>query len=434
MNKLRSLLSGDSPASNMIKLGGGTAIGQFFSVIALPLISRQYDPVQRGHFGIFTSYLAIVTVIAGLRYEMATPSADSDEEADQLLTISMIAVVVVSILAGIVLWALQWLHIGGYGNLEIWTPFVATMTLILTGAFGSLRFWYVRRADFGGISRAMVQQGFTRALVPILLGFLRFDWLGLALGELLGRVSGTASLARTASRNIHPKCLNRRTLVETARKHRAMPLQMMPSSLIDSMALSLPVPLVYAYFGERNAGYLSMALLTVAIPSGLITASVGDVFHQRLAELSRTNPSGVTTYLKSFSQKLFKISAAIYLPVAAFSYLFVEPILGENWKPLSWMLPALVPMVALSAIVSPLSRLLVIQNRVDLKLYADCVSLAASTIPVFVCFRFNLGFQNAFFAYCIANFLARIFYYAIIYRGSLPNLRSKVQIDETSAI
>lgn len=420
MKKIRELIAGNSAAGNMLKLGGGTALGQLFSVLVLPIVSRQYDPIQRGYFGIFGAYIAIASVVVGLRYEMATPSADSEEEADQLLTLSLLTGVVISALSGLVYFGLHYFNIGGYGHLAGWSTWLLILTLVLTGAFSSLRFWFVRRADFGGISKAMVQQGFIRALVPVMLGFLRFDWIGLALGEVVGRVSGVFSLGRTAWTGIQVALKDRGGLIATARKHRAMPLQMMPSSLIDSLAFSVSVPLFFGLYGGVSAGLYSMAMTVIAIPSGLIAASVGDVFHQHLADLARGNREGISGYVLSSGTKLLKIAIAIYIPVGVLSYILAGPVLGAKWLPLSWMLPELVPMVILSSLCGPLSRVLVVVNRVDLKLYVDVLTLVLTLGPILGCAYLKTSFTIAFGTYCFAMFVSRVLYAWVIWVASLP--------------
>jgi O-antigen/teichoic acid export membrane protein len=419
MKRIRDLIAGDTTAGNMLKLGGGTALGQLFSVLVLPIISRQYDPIQRGFFGIFSAFVATATVVVGLRFEMAVPTANSDKEADQLLTLSLLTGVVISTLAGLAFYALHLLNIGGYGELAGWSSWLLVLTLILTGAFSSLRFWFVRRADFGGISKAMIQQGFVRAVVPVFLGLLKFDWIGLAIGEVFGRVSGVFSLSKRALSGVRESLGDRAGLMSTAYKYRSMPLQMMPSSLIDSLASSIPIPLFFSYYGGVNAGLSSMALMTIAIPSGLIAASVADVFHQQLADLLREDPSKISHYLIIAGKKMLKISVCIYVPFAALGYFLAEPLLGQKWAPVSWMLVALTPMVVGSSLCSPLSRTLVVVNRVDWKIYVDFATLALGVLPILGCAYFNLSFEVCFALFSLTKFASRLLYAWVIWRASL---------------
>ena len=413
----------------MLKLGGGTALGQLFSVLVLPIISRQYDPIQRGYFGIFGAFVATATVVVGLRYEMATPTADSNEEADQLLTLSLVTGVAISLLSGLVFYALHCLNIGGYGDLAGWSSWLLVLTLILTGAFSSLRFWFVRQADFSGISKAMIQQGFVRAVVPVIFGFFKFDWIGLAIGEVFGRVSGVMSLSKQALLGVKEALGDRAGLLSTAKKYRSMPLQMMPSSLIDSLAFSISIPLFFSYYGGVNAGLYSMAMTVIAIPSGLIAASVGDVFHQHLADLLRDDPSKINGYLVDSGRKMLKIAIAIYVPVAVLSYFLVEPVLGAKWAPLSWMLVELTPMVVLASLCGPLSRTLVVVNRVDWKLYVDFLTLLLAVVPIVGCAFFKLSFEICFGLFCLAKFLSRVIYAWVIWLSSLSQNQRVIRSD-----
>ena len=71
-------------------LVGGTAIGQLISVIALPIITRLYSPADFTVLAVFNGLLLIIAMAAAGRFDIAIPLPDSDEEAANLLVLSVL--------------------------------------------------------------------------------------------------------------------------------------------------------------------------------------------------------------------------------------------------------------------------------------------------------------------------------------------------------
>jgi O-antigen/teichoic acid export membrane protein len=81
----------------------GTAIGQCIAVALAPVLTRIYSPAMFGVLGLFTAALTILSVVAALRYEMALPLTQSDEDASNLLAVCMVALVCTTGLGCIIL-------------------------------------------------------------------------------------------------------------------------------------------------------------------------------------------------------------------------------------------------------------------------------------------------------------------------------------------
>jgi O-antigen/teichoic acid export membrane protein len=195
---LRSFLNGNKFAGNVLKLAGGTALGQGLVVVSTPVITRLYTPEEMGILGIFMAFVGFLGVGDGLRYEMAIVSAKDDREANHHLVATLFFVLPISLLAGLVLWFMIRYDLLSYGALPAWSAIAVVVALLVTGVFTALRYWHVRQADFTGVSRALVSQGFGRAVVPIALGWGQAGWIGLLVGEIAGRALGIVRLMRGA--------------------------------------------------------------------------------------------------------------------------------------------------------------------------------------------------------------------------------------------
>lgn len=83
-------------ATDVLKLVTGTTFAQVVTILASPLLTRLYGPEAFGFLALFTSITSIIGVIACMRYELAIMLPKTDEEAANLLGLSLLCVAVVS--------------------------------------------------------------------------------------------------------------------------------------------------------------------------------------------------------------------------------------------------------------------------------------------------------------------------------------------------
>ncbi|MBI3584678.1 MAG: oligosaccharide flippase family protein [Nitrospinae bacterium] len=406
--------------ANVLKLGGGTALGQLFVVVAAPVITRLYNPMEMGLLGIFMSFIWFLSVGVGLRYEMAIVSVKEKWEAECLLVISLLITLPVSMLSGIVMFVMIKSNTLSYGSLPIWSPVLAIVLLILSGIFTSLRYWFVREGSFKGISQTLIFQGAGRAGVPILLYFLHLGWLGLLAGELAGRIMGIGRLMvdawPTIKRNLKPFCLESFRI--TFSRNWKSPAIVLPSTLINALSGMLPVPLVAFLFGIEASGQFFLVQRLSDLPAGLIATSVADVFHPRIAEAHWESPQNVRSILLSVVKQLIFYSSLIYVPVIIISPFIFGFLFGKDWDNTGILMTILSPIFMVGLVVSPVSRLLLVVNRMELKLLYDFISLCAPIFGLWVMHHLNYSFLESLVAYSAIQIFSNLIYFGLIWYAS----------------
>jgi O-antigen/teichoic acid export membrane protein len=166
------------------------------------------------------------------------------------------------------------------------------VSLMLTGLYTTMRYWLIRKGEYRVISVATIGQSIGRVATQVLAGIARIGWPGLIGGEVIGRAAGLRQMAQGTWRDVrqHSFPLNITRLRMTASTYQKFPLYTAPSSLLNSLALTLPVPLISGAFGVDAAGQFSIASRVLLLPLALVGASIGDVFHNRVSLLSREHP------------------------------------------------------------------------------------------------------------------------------------------------
>lgn len=403
--------------TNVVKLAGGSAIGQALVMLSMPLVTRLYSPADMGVFGVFMSFISFASVGVALRYDLAIVAARDKFEADVLLISSIALAIPCVAIASIVLFGMIRFDILGYVVLPGWSALAMFVALLATGVFSSLRFWYVGRKKFGDISLALVSQGAGRATIPVVLGWLSSSWTGLLGGEILGRMLGVARLARGAWPEARATfaALDTRHGAQVLRRYWKYPAVFLPSSMIDALATSLPLPIISSLFGVSAAGQYFLVSRLASVPAALIGAGVADVFHAKISEAARTDKSLVHRTMKSAMQKLAVISLGIYLPTALVSPFLFSLVFGESWQQAGTLM-AIQSLAGITGlVVSPLSRALAISRYPELKFLPDIVRLVIPISSLWVCHHFGMTFLLTMVVFSALTAISEIFYISIIW-------------------
>nr|WP_274520339.1 oligosaccharide flippase family protein [Ectothiorhodospira sp. 9100] len=150
--------------------------------MASPLLTRLYSPEDFGLLAVFAALLGILSVIASLRYQLAIPLPESDEEAAHVVVLGLIIVADMSLLATVlVIFFAQ--PIADVFN----TPALASylwllpLALLLSGIYQVFNYWAIRVKAFTPIARTKLTQAI--ATVSVQLG-------GYLLGPLARHTRG----------------------------------------------------------------------------------------------------------------------------------------------------------------------------------------------------------------------------------------------------
>jgi O-antigen/teichoic acid export membrane protein len=402
-------------ARQVAMLTTGTAVGQLILVAVMPLVTRLFTPSDMGVFGLFSSFLGVASVATCLRLEWGVASARTPDEAAGLLVLCLVVCPVASLVLAAGLAGLIHADLVSFALLPMWTVPLAFLALMATGAFGALRYWHVGRRDFRDVSGAAVAQGVGRAGALVAFGLAGTGWPGLLLGDLVGRLLGIGRLWRNALPGLQGQLTGnvRRMLAQRLRAAWRYPFVVLPSSLLDALAAALPLPVIATLFGPASAGQFALVWRVASVPAALIGASVADVFHAHAASARVKGGREVRRLLLRTVFRLALLAAAIYVPVCAAAPLVFEWLFGRAWHASGWLMLLLLPMWWISAVVSPVSRLLVVMDRPALKLIFD-VSFLALPIAAMYLLRAR-GMNVAVFAYGIAASAAYVLYGALLW-------------------
>jgi len=403
---------------NAAVLGGGTALAQSILVLASPLLTRLYLPADMGLMGLYVSYFGFVTVAASLRYETAIVSAPDRRQGAFLTFISMALPLPSSLVCAGVLYLLIRFSVLGFGHLPWFTALLVIPSVLLTGIFAALRYWFVREESLVTVSKALVIQNGARSFLQVGFGALRWGWMGLIWGDILGRGVGISRMFRgvwpVISSEVFP--LKWKKIAEVLRFYRKFPIYSLPSALIDALAMSIPLPLIADLYGTDSAGHFSLVLRVLSLPLALVGTSVGDAFHGRMATHVREGPDGYARFFYRTAGGLFLLGVVPAILLVVFGEDIFRLVFGQNWTLAGKLATAMAPWTLAQLVVSPLSRVVYVLRGQELKLVYDLVSLSVTVGAVFIGHARGFTVFHTVLLLSIANVFANGLYFILLTR------------------
>lgn len=424
VERLSSLRRNFPFATSVAVLSGGTSLGHCFTIAAAPLLTRLYLPHDIGNLGLFSEFLAVIAVAATLQYDAAIVSAPDERNGAQLATLSIMFTLPMSVAGGLLLYAMIHFSFVGFGALPVYAPWLMVPAIVFAGVFSVLRYWSVRDAKFGIVSQAVIFQNGGRSLLQVALGVIGSHSFGLLLGEVFGRGLGMSRMLRSALPLMRRHALTSRDAAKALISNRQFPLYSMPSSLLNQLGTSLPLPLLVTLYGADAGGYYALVWRVLAVPLVLVGNSMADAFHSRAALYAREDRKRLLSFFNGTAAVLLAMGIVPALAIAIFGEPIFVLVFGATWR-LSGAMAAIVsPWFLTTLIVSPISRLVYVLHGQGLKLIYDVLLLGANLLVFYCARRLAWPMLHMLAAMSVMNTASKVVYYVLLLRIAATAMRT----------
>lgn len=391
---LKRIWSTEQFTRNVAVLVGGTALGQALVVLVSPLLTRLYTPEDFGILAIYVALLSILGVVASLAYEVAIPLPKDDEIAANVLALALAIVLALSVVVGLGVW------LGGDQLTRLVnTPalkaylWLLPLSLLGVGAYQVFNRWAMRTGAFTQIARTRLNQSIGMTVTQLGLGWVQAGSLGLILGDVIGRASGTGTLATLAWWQ-HGAALRRASLAgmwQVAVRYRRFPLFSSGGFLLNSFGLQLPLLLLASFYQPQIVGWLALAQRVMGIPLGLITAAVSQVYVSEAARMMHTAPERLPRLLAKVVGGMFLITCPYVALVALIAPALFPVVFGSEWAEAGVYVRILAVMFVCDGIATPTGGTLGVLERQDLHLLREITRVGLLSGVVFLAGTMGLG-------------------------------------------
>jgi len=377
---------------NVLTLMTGTTIAQAIPIAISPILTRIYTPEDFGVFALYTSTAYILAIAATGRYELAIMLPKKEEDAVNIMVLSIMISFLVSFIALLIVWFFNEQITSLVGNKEIsnWLYFIP-LTVLFTGLYQVLNYWVNRKKQYKRLAISKVAQNIGLGSVNIGMGYGGVGAGGLILGPVVGQGVAITMLSKMVWKEDSKllKYVSKEKIYTLIKKYKNQPLLNLPNAIIDGFRLSGINILIAKFFTASVLGQFSLAWKMIQAPMSLVGASLSQVFFQKVSHSAR---SDLYPIVKKFIVKAIMVAAPIFLVI----FIFAEDIFifafGENWKMAGVSASIMTPWLFLNFITSPLSSIFLVLNRQSIILI---FSILYMVIPLGIIYLFNdLGYTN----------------------------------------
>lgn len=401
-------------------LAGGTAAAQLITICAMPVVTRLYSPEQIGIVSLFLAFFGYWASTLSLRYEYALLVAQDDAESHWVHRVAVILVVVMSFTGVPLLWLLQSRNVFEFGLLPWWSPLVAGPIFLGFGIFMVSRSWALRAGLIPQITHASIARSGANAATRIGLGLVGGGVAALFIAELVGACASMVKLTSGTLRyfsSSRPAHFTYHGLLAVARKYSKFPLLETPSTWLDALAVTLPLPMVASLYGAEAAGWFALARMVVGVPNSQIGAAVADVFQMELAKAVLDHDARRAR--RVFYVVMRKMASFGLLPLVGATALapwLIPLIFGQQWTEAGYAAAAIAPWLYMALIVGPLTRTLSVLQAQELKFIYDIFALFLIFIAYFLVHFYEFSFVKFLLLLTLANIIGYILYALILLR------------------
>lgn len=380
------MLSRLRPKSEFIRhiltLITGTTIAQVIPLIVTPVLTRIYSPEDFGLFALYMSIIAILGVLATGRYELAIMLPEKDEDALNIVYISLIITLFVSsiILIIIAIFNSEIANILGNSLISTWL-YIIPISVLFIGINQTLNYWNNRNKLYYNLGNSRITQSLSASCFQYLAGInLLVKNGGLIIGYIIGQFMAILYLLLLfiryrRSTNI---CINRTTLTTQLVRYKDYPIKNIPGAFIDALASWMPVFLLGFLYSPASAGIYLLTIKVINLPMTFIGAAFSQVYYRKATELSKIGSLYQfvlkTSIILSIIITLPMITIMIWGP-ELFTFVF-----DKKWLDAGKFSQLLAPMTIISFVYSCQSTLLMVANKLNYQILFFSILIISQTI------------------------------------------------------
>jgi len=364
---------------NVATLISGTTLAQAFSVVIYIVLSRIYTEEDFGVFGLYMNILNITVIFSTAKYELAILLPKNEKDSVNLLGLSGLISVVVSLLLLAIVVPMNGLICSWLGSEKIssWLYFIPLSTLMV-GWFTSFRNFSNRQKRYRLIAGANIGQSISNSLLKLGLGVVVAGAAGLIFGAIFGQLVGFLVFFVVHWRLNGSKAawISWSEMKRLGRQYSLFPKYNMWQGLINNLSGAFPVFILSSYFSTGIAGLYTFGYMILYRPVNLVANAFYQVLFQRFVEKRHQNSSlrpEVLLFLKRTTQVLLLpfIVLGIFFP-EIFGFIF-----GENWIEAGRYAQILLPWIFMVSLVMPLSFIPDLYKKQRVAMMIDAVKLVA---------------------------------------------------------
>lgn len=428
--RLRGLLPDNAFARGVSVLVGGTATAQLLTILVAPFLTRLYSPEDFGLLAVYASLLALLGVVASLRYELAIPLPENDSDAANVAVLSLLLLgmstigttaLVIPTRTGIA----HALGIPALAN-YLW---LLPVGVLLGGIYNVFQYWQLRKKRFTTISGTKLRQAF--AAIAIQLAAYKLGGVALLYAHVAGQSAGAISMSRPALAGHSFRNVTIRGVADAAKRYHRFPVFTTWAGLLNAGGLHFNLLLLNMFFGPVAAGTYTLAHRVLNTPMSVLGDAIRSVFFANAARAYRD--ATLARQVENLVARLTQLIAPILLIIAFAGDHIFSRVFGGEWADAGQLARYMTPWLLLQFSVGPLATTFAAIEKQHIGLMLQAQMFLARIAAIFLGALFG-NIDLAIILFSLASFLSYAVFLAFIARYTGARLAVLIAADRKSVV
>ncbi|MGB3423193.1 MAG: oligosaccharide flippase family protein [Castellaniella sp.] len=389
----------------MAVLLGGTALAQLVVVVALPVLTRVFTPDD---FNVYATYIAIVSIIAVigcLRFDVAIPIPEKEDDAIHLLILSLFASFSISFLLFFGFYFFRHLVINFSSANDVFDYYwLIPIGVWLASTYSALQYWAVRKKSFLSIAKTRVLQSVSSVAVQLGLGGVGIAPVGLLIGQAINGGAGILRLGIEAWLDVKYKFryVGKDKFISVFKENSKFPKYSVPEELANALAIQAPIIIIgFAAFGAE-AGFLLLAMRIMQGPISMLGSAISQVYLSKAPDSERMGELAQLT--GDVVGKLFKFGVGPIFFISVVADPLAEFILGKSWGRVGIIMLWMCPWSVWQFMSSPISVVMYVRDRQRAMFFLTLFGLAIRGVAMGIAWLYFKEYFSEFYALSSALF------------------------------
>ncbi len=380
----------------------GNTISQLIPFFVASFLTRIYLPSE---FGLFSNVLALSTlfgIVSCGRLELAIPLPKEKNDSQDILFTALFLTLVITVLSFIIFLFKNQIGVfykdNDLTNYLIYIP----ICVLSFGLLGVTNNWILRNKQYKVLSTIKIIQSVINNFGALFFGIIGFGIHGLLISWLLSQFMPIIYILFKEKISWKRDRFTFDTIKNVLKKYKNFPLINSLHAFIDIFATQVILFwMISAFFGEDNLGLFAQMNKYIKAPIVLITSAVSQVFYVEVSK-AINDKRHIMPYLK----QVLKTTIFFAVPFS-FVILFFAPQLFSiyfgkkfiDYGLAGEMAQAILPILFLMFIISPISGLPILFNRQAKAFSMSVFGYSIGIIGLFIGDYCNLTIFNSLIIY-----------------------------------
>ncbi len=384
INRVREKINQYDFLKNIIVLLSGSSIALLIPFIVTPILTRLFTPEDFGLWGTYSAVVAVCSVLANGRYELAILLPKTDGEAFNIFSGSLIISILVALVSFIIIlfWGTGISESLNMPRLKNWLYFVP-FALILIAIRQASNYWLNRHKRFKTLSYGKVVQSGTTACSNLSIGKFFYFSGGLIISTLIGQFALAIYYISQIKLKENIKRVSLDGIRKTLYSHRDFPLKSGPGILLNILKEQAPIFLFAYFFDATIVGFYSLIIRLFGVPLTLVAGSIGQVYFQKAVELNKKNENVYPLFWKT-SSRLFLLLTLPVIAIMIWGEGIFSIVFGNEWLEAGKILVIFTIYYAIRFIVSAQSTLLIVFRKLTLEVIFNFTALVLQVASLII--------------------------------------------------